>query len=57
MKISYFGHSCFLVETGGKRLLFDPFGFIKIDHDATQKAFSEKGKELILMNVGAQIEI
>lgn len=25
MKITYFGHSCFLVETGGKRLLFDPF--------------------------------
>ena len=25
MKITYFGHSCFLVEAGGKRLLFDPF--------------------------------
>lgn len=25
MKLTYFGHSCFLVETGGKRLLFDPF--------------------------------
>lgn len=25
MKITYYGHSCFLVETGGKRLLFDPF--------------------------------
>lgn len=25
MKITYFGHSCFLVETNGKRLLFDPF--------------------------------
>lgn len=25
MKITYYGHSCFLVETNGKRLLFDPF--------------------------------
>ena len=25
MKITYFGHSCFLVEAGGKRILFDPF--------------------------------
>ena len=25
MKLTYFGHSCFLVESGGKRLLFDPF--------------------------------
>ncbi|HYH55057.1 MAG TPA: metal-dependent hydrolase [Anseongella sp.] len=23
--ITYYGHSCFLVETGGKKLLFDPF--------------------------------
>jgi len=25
MKITYYGHSCFLVEASGKRLLFDPF--------------------------------
>jgi L-ascorbate metabolism protein UlaG (beta-lactamase superfamily) len=25
MKITYFGHSCFLVTVNGKRLLFDPF--------------------------------
>lgn len=25
MKIKYFGQSCFLVEMGGKKLLFDPF--------------------------------
>jgi L-ascorbate metabolism protein UlaG (beta-lactamase superfamily) len=25
MKLTYFGHSCFLVETSGLRLLFDPF--------------------------------
>lgn len=25
MKLTFFGHSTFLVETGGKKLLFDPF--------------------------------
>lgn len=25
MKITYYGHSCFLVVAGGKRILFDPF--------------------------------
>lgn len=25
MKLTYFGHSCFLVETSGKKILFDPF--------------------------------
>lgn len=25
MKFTYFGHSCFMVETGGKKFLFDPF--------------------------------
>ena len=25
MKLSYYGHSCFSVEIGGKSLLFDPF--------------------------------
>ena len=25
MKYTYYGHSCFLVETGGKKFLFDPF--------------------------------
>ena len=25
MKITYYGHSCFAVEAGGKTLLFDPF--------------------------------
>jgi L-ascorbate metabolism protein UlaG (beta-lactamase superfamily) len=25
MKLTYFGHSCFLVESGGQSLLFDPF--------------------------------
>jgi L-ascorbate metabolism protein UlaG (beta-lactamase superfamily) len=25
MKLTYYGHSCFMVEVAGKRLLFDPF--------------------------------
>lgn len=25
MKFTYYGHSCFLIETGGKKFLFDPF--------------------------------
>lgn len=25
MKVTYFGHSCFSVQTGGRNLLFDPF--------------------------------
>ncbi|MES2704794.1 MAG: metal-dependent hydrolase [Bacteroidota bacterium] len=25
MKFTFYGHSCFLIETGGKKLLFDPF--------------------------------
>ncbi len=25
MKFTYYGHACFAVEAGGKRLLFDPF--------------------------------
>ena len=25
MRITYYGHSCFLVDSGGKKVLFDPF--------------------------------
>ncbi len=25
MKVTFYGHSCFGVETAGKQLLFDPF--------------------------------
>jgi L-ascorbate metabolism protein UlaG (beta-lactamase superfamily) len=25
MKLTYYGHSCFMVEAGGKKLIFDPF--------------------------------
>ena len=31
---------------------YDTFGFIEIDHEAAVKAFAEKGKELILMEIG-----
>ncbi len=32
---------------------YDTFGYIKIDHAAAQKAFSDNGKELILLAIGA----
>src|SRR5580698_4329904 len=25
MKFTFYGHACFAIETGGKKLLFDPF--------------------------------
>jgi len=31
---------------------FDTFGYIKIDHEAAKKAFADKGKKLILLNIG-----
>lgn len=36
---------------------YDTFGYIEIDHDAAIKAFADKGKELILLNIGQSIEI
>ncbi|MCB9081365.1 MAG: metal-dependent hydrolase [Lewinellaceae bacterium] len=36
---------------------YDTFGYIKIDHAAAQKAFADKGKELILIPVGETIEL
>lgn len=36
---------------------FDTFGFVKIDHEAAIKSFSEKGKELILLEIGGKISI
>lgn len=33
---------------------YDTFGYIKIDHAKAQTAFSEKGKELILMEIGEE---
>lgn len=36
---------------------YDTFGFIKIEHEEAMAAFSAKGKELILMPIGAQKNI
>ena len=34
---------------------YDTFGFIKIDHGAAKKAFTEAGKELMLLGIGESI--
>lgn len=36
---------------------FDTFGFLKIDHSAAQNAFLEKGKELVLLEIGGNLEV
>lgn len=36
---------------------YDTFGFIEIDHEAARKAFSDKGKKLILPEIGKTFEI
>lgn len=36
---------------------FDTFGYIKIDHQKAIEKFADAGKELILMNVGQELEI
>jgi len=36
---------------------FDTFGYIKINHEAAKKAFANKGKKLILMQIGETISI
>lgn len=36
---------------------YDTFGYIKIDHAAAQKAFADKGKELILLPIGESWEL
>ncbi len=36
---------------------YDTFGFIEIDHENAQKAFKEKGKELILLPIGESVEV
>ncbi len=37
-------------------LHYDTFGFIVVDHDEAKKKFSEKGKELTLMEIGESVE-
>lgn len=36
---------------------FDSFPYIEVNHNDAQKAFEEKGKELIIMDLGASIDI
>jgi L-ascorbate metabolism protein UlaG (beta-lactamase superfamily) len=36
---------------------YDTFGFIKIDHDVAKQKFTEQGKELVLLPIGASIEL
>jgi len=35
---------------------YDTFGYIKIDHKAAEKAFEDKGKELILLPIGGTLD-
>jgi L-ascorbate metabolism protein UlaG (beta-lactamase superfamily) len=36
---------------------YDTFGYIEIDHDKAKNAFSEAGKELILLPIGDSVEV
>ncbi|MEM9849161.1 MAG: metal-dependent hydrolase [Bacteroidota bacterium] len=36
---------------------YDTFGYIKIDHEAAQKAFTSKGKKLLLPTIGEQVKL
>ncbi len=36
---------------------YDTFGYIIIDHDEAQKAFANKGKNLILLPIGGALSI
>lgn len=36
---------------------YDTFGYIKIDHNKAIKSFSEKGKQLLLLDIGKSITI
>jgi L-ascorbate metabolism protein UlaG (beta-lactamase superfamily) len=36
---------------------YDTFGFIKINHQEAVKKFKDKGKELLLLNIGQTIEL
>ncbi|RED49436.1 metal-dependent hydrolase [Seonamhaeicola aphaedonensis] len=36
---------------------FDTFGYIEIDHDEAKRKFFEKGKDLMLLEIGESIEI
>ncbi|GGW32134.1 metal-dependent hydrolase [Arenibacter certesii] len=36
---------------------FDTFGFIEIDHEKAIKTFADAGKELVLLNIGENLDI
>ncbi|MCY1464425.1 hypothetical protein D9M71_824450 [compost metagenome] len=36
---------------------FDTFGYIKIDHEESIRKFFDKGKDLMLLEIGASIEL
>lgn len=36
---------------------FDTFGYIKIDHDAARKKFFDAGKDLMILDIGASLEV
>lgn len=36
---------------------YDTFGYIEIDHDKAKKAFSNKNKELIMLEIGDSLEL
>ena len=50
MKFTYYGHACFAVEAGGKRLLFDPF--IKNNPLAKDIDVSKIAADFILVSHG-----
>jgi len=50
MLITYFGHSCFLIEVNGKKLLFDPF--IRPNSKAAQIDFGAIKADYILVSHG-----
>ena len=36
---------------------YDTFGYIKIDHEEAKKKFFDKGKDLMLLEIGASLEL
>jgi L-ascorbate metabolism protein UlaG (beta-lactamase superfamily) len=50
MKLTYYGHSCFMVETAGKKLLFDPF--ISPNELAKEISISSIEADYILLSHG-----
>ncbi|HLF45253.1 MAG TPA: metal-dependent hydrolase [Chitinophagaceae bacterium] len=50
MKLTYYGHSCFLAEVNGKRILFDPF--ISYNELASHIAIASIETDFILLSHG-----